>query len=128
MSCANYTLAILFVVYIFDFVDRQILPVLRVPSKQDLGVSDTATGFLTGAAFALFHTTAVAAIVLFVLNTIRLGPGPWAIGFGNDLLAGRFGDEAIRYMLATAVLFNLWAIGHSLRAARWLPGDLERVG
>jgi MFS family permease len=55
---ANYVLALLFVVYVFNFIDRQILSILVDPIKADLGVSDTAMGFLTGLAFALFYTLA----------------------------------------------------------------------
>jgi predicted MFS family arabinose efflux permease len=55
---ARYVLGLLFVVYVFNFVDRQILAILLEPIKRDLGVSDTAMGFLTGTAFALFYTFA----------------------------------------------------------------------
>jgi predicted MFS family arabinose efflux permease len=55
---ANYVLGVLFVVYVFNFIDRQILSILVDPIKADLGVSDTAMGFLTGLAFALFYTIA----------------------------------------------------------------------
>ncbi len=53
---ANYVLAILCLVFVFNFIDRQILAILLDPIKKDLGVSDTAMGFLTGFAFALFYT------------------------------------------------------------------------
>lgn len=68
---AGYTLAVLFVVYIFNFVDRQILSVLLVPIKAELGVSDTAMGFLTGFAFALFYTTAGIPIARLADRTSR---------------------------------------------------------
>src|SRR5215470_11067307 len=55
---ANYALGLLFVVYVFNFIDRQILAILLQPIKQDLGASDTAMGFLTGFAFALFYAVA----------------------------------------------------------------------
>ena len=55
---ANYVLGLLFVVYVSNFIDRQILTILLDPIKADLGVSDTAMGFLTGLAFALFYTVA----------------------------------------------------------------------
>ncbi len=55
---SRYVLGLLFVVYVFNFIDRQILSILLEPIKADLGVSDTAMGFLTGIAFALFYTTA----------------------------------------------------------------------
>ena len=55
---AYYVLGVLFVVYIFNFIDRQILAILLQPIKDDLKISDTALGFLTGFAFALFYTFA----------------------------------------------------------------------
>ena len=55
---SRYVLGLLFVVYIFNFIDRQILAILLDPIKAELGVSDTAMGFLTGFAFAIFYTVA----------------------------------------------------------------------
>jgi len=55
---ANYVLAVLFLVYVFNFIDRQVLSILIQPIKEDLGVSDTAMGLLAGFAFALFYTAA----------------------------------------------------------------------
>lgn len=45
----------LLVVYIFNFLDRQIVTILAEPIKRDLGLSDTQLGLLTGLAFALFY-------------------------------------------------------------------------
>jgi MFS family permease len=42
--------------YMFSFVDRQILSLLVPSIKRDLGVSDTQIGFLQGLSFALFYT------------------------------------------------------------------------
>jgi MFS family permease len=55
---AYYVLVVLFIVYIFNFIDRQILAILLEPIKKDLNISDTALGFLTGFAFAFFYTFA----------------------------------------------------------------------
>jgi MFS family permease len=55
---ARYVLALLFVAYVFNFIDRQILAILLQPVKEELRVSDTAMGLLTGIAFALFYTCA----------------------------------------------------------------------
>ena len=52
----GYALALLVVVYVFNFIDRSILGILVEPIKADLGVSDTAMGFLGGVAFAIFYT------------------------------------------------------------------------
>jgi MFS family permease len=54
---ANYVLGIMFLAYVFNFVDRQIVSILLEPIKKDLGASDTAMGFLTGTAFAIFYAT-----------------------------------------------------------------------
>ena len=50
-----YALAVLVVVYILNFVDRQILSILAVDIKRDLGLTDGQLGFLGGAAFAVFY-------------------------------------------------------------------------
>ena len=54
---ANYVLAILFVAYVINFVDRQIISILAEPIKQELGISDSWIGFLGGPAFAIFYAT-----------------------------------------------------------------------
>jgi MFS family permease len=53
---ARYVLGILFLVYVVNFIDRQILAVLLDPIKEEIGATDTQMGFLTGLAFALFYT------------------------------------------------------------------------
>jgi MFS family permease len=53
-----YVLALLFVVYVFNFIDRQVLSILLEPIKSELGVSDTFMGALTGFAFVFFYTFA----------------------------------------------------------------------
>ncbi len=50
------TLWILLVVYIFNFLDRQIVNILAEPISRDLGLSDTQIGLMTGIAFAAFYT------------------------------------------------------------------------
>jgi MFS family permease len=49
-------LAILVLVYTFNFIDRQIIGILAVPIKTDLGLSDTQLGLMGGLAFALLYT------------------------------------------------------------------------
>jgi MFS family permease len=55
---ARFVLAVLFVVYVFNFIDRQILSILIGPIQKELGVSDTAMGLLSGFSFAIFYTLA----------------------------------------------------------------------
>jgi MFS family permease len=53
---ARYVLAVLFVVYVLNFVDRQILAILAKDVKRDLGLSDADIGFLFGTAFGVFYS------------------------------------------------------------------------
>jgi MFS family permease len=52
---AWYALFVLVLVYIINFIDRQILSILVGDIKADLGVSDAQIGFLYGTAFAVFY-------------------------------------------------------------------------
>ncbi|MBI1339649.1 MFS transporter [bacterium] len=54
-SHRKYALAILMIVYAFNFIDRQILNILQEPIKAELGVSDTQLGLLTGTSFTLVY-------------------------------------------------------------------------
>jgi MFS family permease len=56
-SYAWYVLAILTVVYTFNFVDRQIIGIVSPAIKEELGLSDSMLGLLKGLAFALLYTT-----------------------------------------------------------------------
>jgi MFS family permease len=53
----RYVLGLLFVVYVVNFVDRSILNILLEPIKREFQPSDTALGFLSGVAFAIFYAT-----------------------------------------------------------------------
>jgi len=53
----RYVLGMLVVVYIFNFIDRQILNILAPLIKADLGISNTQIGLLTGLAFGIFYAT-----------------------------------------------------------------------
>ena len=50
-----YALAVLTAVYISNIADRFVISTLIEPIKADLRLSDTAIGFLTGTALALFY-------------------------------------------------------------------------
>ncbi|GAM05636.1 major facilitator superfamily transporter [Novosphingobium sp. MBES04] len=53
----NLVLAMLLLVYIFNFVDRQILAILAAPIQADLDLSDAQMGLLGGLAFAILYST-----------------------------------------------------------------------
>jgi MFS family permease len=52
----SYVLAVLVLVYTFNFIDRQIVGILAVPIKTELHLSDSQLGMMGGLAFALFYT------------------------------------------------------------------------
>ena len=54
-SYSWYVLFVLVLVYVLNFIDRQILSILAVDIKKDLGLTDSDLGFLGGAAFAVFY-------------------------------------------------------------------------
>lgn len=49
-------LALLFLIYMCNAMDRNIVAFLAEPIRRDLGLSDTQLGLLTGLAFAFFYT------------------------------------------------------------------------
>ncbi len=49
-------LLVLLLAYIFNFIDRQIIGILAVPIKAELGLSDGQLGLMGGIAFALFYS------------------------------------------------------------------------
>ena len=59
LDTASYRAWVLFmlvVVYIFNFIDRQIIGILAVPIQAELALSDTQLSLMGGLAFALFYT------------------------------------------------------------------------
>ena len=52
---AWYVLGILFVVYVLNFVDRQVISILAEDIKRDLHLKDEDLGFLYGTAFGVFY-------------------------------------------------------------------------
>ena len=51
-----FALGLLFVVALFNYIDRSILSIMQVALKHDLGLSDTQLGTLLGLPFAIFYT------------------------------------------------------------------------
>ena len=54
---SNFILFMLTGVYVFNFIDRQILVILQESIKKDLGLSDTQLGLMSGFTFALFYVS-----------------------------------------------------------------------
>ena len=52
---SKYVLVVLTLVYVFNFIDRNILGILAQEIKADIGLTDAQLGFLYGTAFAVFY-------------------------------------------------------------------------
>lgn len=77
-SLAWTTVAILMVVYVISFMDRQILNLLVAPIRRDLQISDTQMSYLLGLSFALFYT--ICGIPIGRLADTRSRKGIIAVG------------------------------------------------
>lgn len=53
----NYVVWLLFVIYVFNYVDRQILSIVLEPIKHEFSLDDWQLGLLSGLAFAAFYST-----------------------------------------------------------------------
>jgi predicted MFS family arabinose efflux permease len=88
------------VVYAVNLMDRQLLAILLEPIKQDLAISDTALGFLTGFAFAIFYATAGIPIARVAdrgsrRDVIAIGLVLWSIATAACGLARSFAHLAV---------------------------------
>jgi predicted MFS family arabinose efflux permease len=97
---SRYVLVILFLVYVSNFVDRQILSILLDPIKKYLGASDTQMGFLTGFAFAVFYTFAGIPIARLADKGVRrsiiaVGLTVWSAMTAASGLAANFSQLAL---------------------------------
>jgi MFS family permease len=69
----KYALAILFIVYIFNFIDRQIVNILQEDIKHDLNLLDWQLGTMTGLAFATVYCTVGIPVARIADSTSRKG-------------------------------------------------------
>ena len=79
-----YIVAVLTLVYIFNFIDRQIISVLQEPIRAELGLSDTQLGLLQGLTFAVFYVVMGIPLARWAdvgvrRNVVALAVGTWSI-------------------------------------------------
>lgn len=79
-----WVLAMLFIVYAFNFLDRQIISILAIPIQQELGLSDRQLGLLGGIAFALLYSTLGVPIAWLADRTKRT----WIITISLSIWSG----------------------------------------
>jgi MFS family permease len=127
-SYTHYVLGILMVVYIFNFVDRQILAILAQSIKVDLGLSDTEIGALSGIAFGIFYATLGIPIARLAdkysrVNIITASLSVWSVMTALSGLAGNFW-----HLLAARIGVGIGEAGgsppsHSLLADYFPPNE-----
>ena len=110
------------VAYLYDGVTASIASLCMVGIMANVYLGPSFA--MTQALVSLRMRAVASAILLFVLNLIGMGLGPWFVGILSDLFAPTLGVESIRYALCIAVLVNLWAGVHYLLGARTVRGDL----
>ena len=98
-------LAMLLLVYTFNFLDRQLLSILAVPVKAELGLSDGQLGALGGVAFALLYSTLAVPLAMIADRTSRT----WvitislAIWSGFTVLCGTAGNFVQMFLFRLGV-------------------------
>jgi MFS family permease len=78
---AWYVLGVLFLVSVFNYIDRQSLAILQIPIKSELGLSDTQLGSLTGLSFALLYSSLALPIARLADRSNRV----WLVGVALGL-------------------------------------------
>jgi len=129
---AYYVLGVLFVMYIFNFLDRQLLAILLQPIKDDLQISDTALGFLTGFAFAVFYTFAGLPLARLADRWVRrsliaISIAAWSVMTAACGLARGFTDLAIARIGVGIGEAGATPPAHSLLSDYFPPGKRATV-
>ncbi len=91
----NYVLVMLTLVYVFNFVDRQLLVILQEAIKKELHLSDTQLGLLSGFTFAIFYVTLGIPIASLAdkrnrRNIVAMSLGLWSVMTAFSGLARNF--------------------------------------
>lgn len=114
-----------FVAYLYGGIWAVIpaLALVAILGGMYLGPSFAMTQGLVG----LRMRAVASAILLFVLNIIGMGLGPYFVGIASDLLEPANGIHSLRYALCLAVLVNAWAAIHYYLGGRTVQADIEAV-
>ena len=122
-----FVIAVPFMVVIYLAQDKYlVLALLSVPIA--LSNFYLATSFAQTQNIAHLKIRAVAAaIMLFILNIIGLGAGPWLVGIASEWLAPTYGNDSLRYALLGSSFFYLWSAIHFVLAGRHLPEDTRHA-
>jgi MFS family permease len=83
----NFVLMMLTLVYVFNFIDRQLIVILQESIKKELHLSDTQLGMLSGFTFAIFYVTLGIPIARFADKTNRKNTVAGALGLWSLMTA-----------------------------------------
>ena len=67
-----------------------------------------------------------AAIILFIVNLVGAGAGPFVVGFLNDRFVESYGQHAIRYSLFALACTMVLGVIFFWLSSRFLAADLAR--
>ena len=128
----RYALAVLIVVYAFNFVDRQIIGMLAVPIKRDLGLTDTQLGLMGGFAFAIFYTLLAVPVARLAdrggrTRLIGIALGVWSLMTAACGLAQGFGQLFLARVGVGVGEAGGVAPAHSLIADYFAPAERARA-
>lgn len=103
-----YVLNFLLLIYILNFVDRNLLSVVAPELKPELGISDTAFGLLTGFGFALLYTLVGIPLAQFAerVNRVKLMAGCVALWSVMTALCGL----AAEITIGSLVIGAFWVL------------------
>ncbi len=99
-SARRYSLAVLVIVYTFNFIDRQILAILLPAIKAEFLVDDWVLGFLVGTSFAVFYATLGMPIALLAdrwnrRNIVAAALAIWSVMTALSGIAANVGQLAL---------------------------------
>jgi MFS family permease len=90
------------------------------------------SGFYLPSSFAMTQSlmppekrALASALLLFMINIIGLGLGPFLVGVISDALVSTQGDNSLRYALAIMATLNIWGSAHYFLAGRTIAEDLK---
>ena len=89
-----YVLAILILIYMLNFLDRQIIGILAAPLKAEFGLSDSQFGLLGGIAFASVYSTLAIPLAWLAdrFSRVWIMTGALAVWSGFTALCGMAGS------------------------------------
>jgi len=87
VAASRYALIVLAVVYMFNFIDRQILAILLPAIRAEFGVSDAWLGFLHGTAFAMFYIVLGIPVARLADRHSRRNLIAWAVALWSGMTA-----------------------------------------